>query len=350
LRNMASYRVAVIPGDGVGPELTEATLKVLNAVEEKFNLNFEYIFLEAGDSCFEKYGVALPEETIKAIKEAHVCLKGPVGETAADVIVKLRIMLDLYANIRPVKSYAGAPCLRNDIDMVIVRENTEDVYKGLEFMLDDEVAVALRVITRKGCERVVRKAFSIAEARNKGLAVTAVHKANVMKKTCGLFAEVCRKVAREYPHISFSEQYVDAAAMRLIKEPQNYDVIVTTNMFGDILSDEAAQLVGGLGMAPGGNIGDDYAIFEPIHGSAPTRVGKHTANPCSMILAAKMMLEWLGQKYRDKSCIEAAQAIDMGVAQALRKALTVPDLGGSLTTIGMGEAIAREIKTLVGVG
>ncbi|MEM3640381.1 MAG: isocitrate/isopropylmalate dehydrogenase family protein [Candidatus Bathyarchaeia archaeon] len=341
---MASYKVAVIPGDGVGPELTEATMKVLEAVEEKFNLNFEYVFLEAGDSCLEKRGVALPEETVEAVKKAHVCLKGPVGETAADVIVKLRIMLDLYANLRPVKSYAGAPYMRDDIDLVIVRENTEDVYKGLEFMLDDEVAVALRVITRKGCERIVRKAFELADVRNNKRTVTAVHKANVMKKTCGLFAEVCRKVAKEYPHISFNEQYVDAAAMRLIKEPQNYDVIVTTNMFGDILSDEAAQLVGGLGMAPGGNIGDDYAIFEPIHGSAPTRVGKHTANPCSMILAAKMMLEWLGQKYGDKRCTEAAQAIDAGVAEVIRKGLTVPDLGGSLTTIEMGEAIAKEIK------
>jgi 3-isopropylmalate dehydrogenase len=346
---MASYRVALIPGDGVGPELTEATLKVLEAVEEKFNLNFEYVFLEAGDSCLKKRGVALPEETVEAIKKAHVCLKGPVGETAADVIVKLRIMLDLYANIRPVKSYAGAPCVKDDIDLVIVRENTEDVYKGIEFMLDDEVAVALRVISRKGCERIARKAFTLAEIRDKRRTVTAVHKANVMRKTCGLFAEVCRKVAGEYPHILFNEQYVDAAAMRLIKEPQNYDVIVTTNMFGDILSDEAAQLVGGLGMAPGGNIGDDHAIFEPIHGSAPTRVGKHNANPCSMILAAKMMVEWLSQKYGDKKCMNAAKAIDLGVAEAIRKALTVPDLGGLLTTVEMGEAIARQIKTLVGV-
>lgn len=343
---MASYKIAVIPGDGVGPELTEATLKVLNSVKEKFNLNFEYIFLEAGDACFKKSGTALPEETIETIKSTHVCLKGPVGETAADVIVKLRIMLDLYANIRPVKSYVGAPCLRNDIDFVIVRENTEDVYKGLEFTIDNDTAVALRVITRKGCERIARKAFAIADARNRKRAVTAVHKANVMRKTCGMFAEVCRKIAKEYPDISFNEQYVDAAAMRLIKEPQNYDVIVTTNMFGDILSDEAAQLVGGLGMAPGGNIGDNYAIFEPVHGSAPTRVGTHTANPCSMILASKMMLEWLGERYNDKNCHEAALAIDKGVEEALRKALSVPDLGGSLTTLEMGKAIAEEIAKL----
>ena len=340
---MESYKIAIIPGDGIGPELTEATLKVLEAAKEKFGLEFDYIFLEAGDACFEKRGVALPEETVEAIKNAHVCLKGPVGETAADVIVKLRMMFDLYANIRPVKSYVGVPCLRDDIDFVIVRENTEDVYKGIEFMLDENTAVALRVITRKGCERIARKAFEIALSRNKKRNVTAVHKANVMRKTCGLFAEVCRKVAQEYPDISFNEQYVDAAAMRLVKEPQKYDVIVTTNLFGDILSDEAAQLVGGLGMAPGGNIGDNFAIFEPVHGAAPTRVGKHTANPCSMILASKMMLEWLGEKYNDKNCLEASKAIDIGVSEALRKGLTIPDFGGSLTTIEMGKAIADEI-------
>lgn len=342
---MAVYKIAVIPGDGIGPELTYTTLKVLEAVQEIFGLKMEYVFLEAGDSCLKKKGVALPEETVKAIKESQACLKGPVGETAADVIVKLRIMFDLYANIRPIKSYVGASCTRNDIDLVIVRENTEDLYKGFEFMLDDNVAVGLRVITRKGSERIARKAFETAIARNGKRKVTAVHKSNVMKLTCGLFAETCRKIAKEYPSISFEEQYVDAASMRLIKEPQNYDVIVTTNVFGDILSDEAAQLVGGLGMAPGGNIGDNFAIFEPVHGSAPTRVEKHTANPCSMILASKMMIEWLGEKYKDGKCLDAARSIDFAVSEVLRKGLTVPDFGGSLTTLEMGEAIAKEIRS-----
>jgi len=342
---MSRYKVALIPGDGIGPELTDATLKVLNAIQERFNLNLKFVKLEAGDACFEKRGVALPEDTIKAIKDSQTCLKGPVGETAADVIVKLRMMFDLYANIRPIKAYPEVPCLRNDIDLVFVRENTEDLYKGFEFVLDD-VAIGLRVITRRGCERIARKAFNIARMRNKKRKVTAVHKANVMKKTCGLFAEVCRKVAEEYPDISFNEQYVDAASMRLIKEPQNYDVIVTTNMFGDILSDEAAQLVGGLGMAPGGNISDDFALFEPVHGSAPTRIGKHTANPCSMILASKMMLEWLGEKHNDDACLDAAKAIEKGVSEALRKGLTVPDFGGKLTTLQMSEAIVEEIKKM----
>jgi len=339
------YKVALIPGDGVGPELTEASLHVLDAVQKRFELDLDFAKLEAGDACLGKRGVALPDETVDAIRNSHVCLKGPVGETAADVIVKLRMMFDLYANVRPIKAYPGVPSLRNDIDLVFARENTEDLYKGFEFMLDD-TAIALRVITRKGSERIARKAFELALRRNGKRRVTAVHKANVLRVTCGLFAEVCREIAREYPSVSFDEQYVDAASMRLIKEPQNYDVIVTTNLFGDILSDEAAQLIGGLGMAPGGNIGDDFALFEPVHGSAPTRVGKHTANPCSMILASKMMLEWLGERYNDPVCVKAAEGVETGVTKVLRKGLTVPDFGGRLKTLEMGEAIAQEIMQL----
>jgi len=335
-----SFQIALIPGDGIGPELTEATLKVLDAVQKRFGLGLKIVEVEAGDGCLAKRGVALPQETIESIRSSHACLKGPVGETAADVIVKLRIMFDLYANVRPVKSYPSVPCLRDDIDFVFARENTEDVYRGLEFALDD-TTIALRVITRRGCERIARKAFEMARRRNKKRRVTAVHKANVMRVTCGLFAKVCREVAQLYPDIAFDEQYVDAAAMRLIKEPEKYDVIVTTNMFGDILSDEAAQLVGGLGMAPGANIGENFAVFEPVHGSAPTRVGKHTANPCSMILAAKMMLDWLSEQYKEPRYLAAAEAVEEAVVTTLRKGMTVPDLGGSAKTLEMAEAIAE---------
>jgi len=340
---VTKYKIVLIPGDGIGPELTAATVKVLGAILKKSGLDLSIIEAEAGDQCFKRRGIALPEETIQKIKSSHACLKGPVGETAADVIVKLRLMFDLYANIRPIKSYPSAPALRPDIDLVFVRENTEDVYKGLEFSLG-ETALCLRVITRKSCERIAKKAFELAMRRNNKRRVTAVHKANVMRITCGLFADVCRKMAEQYPDITFDEQYVDAAAMRLIKEPQEFDVIVTTNMFGDILSDEAAQLVGGLGMAPGANIGDNFAIFEPIHGSAPTRVGKHTANPCSMILASKMMLEWLGEQYHDSKCLVAAEAIEKAVFDTLRKGVTVSDLGGDVTTIEMAEAIVEEMR------
>jgi 3-isopropylmalate dehydrogenase len=339
---MSEYKIALIPGDGIGPELTEATLKILDAIQQKFNIDLNITKVEAGDACFEKRGVALPEETIETIRNSHACMKGPVGETAADVIVKLRIMFDLYANIRPIKAYPSIPSLKPDIDMVFVRENTEDVYRGIEFELED-TAICLRVITKKNSERIAKKAFETARRRNGKKRVTAIHKANVMKKTCGLFARTCREVAKQYMDIAFDELYVDAASMRLIKEPETFDVFVTPNMFGDILSDEAAQLVGGLGMAPGANIGDDFALFEPIHGSAPNRAGKQTANPCSMILSAKMMFDWLGEQHNDQECLRAAQAIEDAVSETLRKRITIPDFGGDAKTIEMAEAMAEEI-------
>jgi 3-isopropylmalate dehydrogenase len=323
-------------------------LKVLEAAQAKFGLKLNLIETEAGDACFQKNGVALPEESIQKVKTSHACLKGPVGETAADVIVKLRLMFDLYANLRPLKAYPAAAVARPDIDMIFVRENTEDVYKGLECMISNDTALCLRVITRKNCERIAKKGFETARRRNGKKKVTAIHKANVMRVTDGLFASVCRETAKQYPDIDFNELYVDAAAMRLIKEPQDFDVLVTCNMFGDILSDEAAQLIGGLGMAPGANVGDDFALFEPIHGSAPNRTGKQTANPLSMILAAKLMLEWLSERYNDAECMKAANAIEEAVVKTLRSGATVPDLGGKTTTLGMAEAIAKALTKGIG--
>jgi len=339
---MSKYKISLIPGDGIGPELSDATMEILNAVQQKFDIDLEIIQVEAGDRCFEKTGVALPKETVEIIKNSHACMKGPVGETAADVIVKLRIMFDLYANLRPIKTYPPIPSLKPDINMIFVRENTEDVYKGIEFEMDD-TAICIRIITKKNSQRIAKKAFETARKRNGKKRVTAIHKANVMKLTCGLFARTCREVAKQYPDIAFDELYVDAASMRLIKEPETFDVFVTTNMFGDILSDEAAQLIGGLGMAPGANIGDDFALFEPIHGSAPNRAGKQTANPCSMILSAKMMFDWLGEKYDDKECLKAAQAIEDAVSITLHKGITIPDFGGNAKTIEMAQAMAKEI-------
>jgi 3-isopropylmalate dehydrogenase len=345
---MKEYNISVITGDGIGPELTEATLKILDAVQKRFGLKLNLIYAEAGDTCQQKTGVALPEDSVQKIKGSHACLKGPVGETAADVIVKLRLMFDLYANLRPIKTYPATDAARPDIDMYFVRENTEDVYKGMEHTLDANTTICLRVITRRACERIAKKAFEIARLRNGKKKVTAIHKANVMRITDGLFASVCRETAKQYPDIAFNELYVDAASMRLIKEPQEFDVLCTCNMFGDILSDEAAQLVGGLGMAPGANIGDTFALFEPIHGSAPNRAGKHTANPLSMILAAKMMLDWLGERYTDAKCINAAAAIEEAVVKTLLAGKTVPDLGGNKTTVGMAEAIAAAIMEKTG--
>ena len=340
---MNTYKISLIPGDGIGPELTEATLAVLDSAQERFHLRLDVIEAEAGDTTFQKRGVALPEETVEKIKASQACLKGPVGETAADVIVKLRLMFDLYANLRPIRSYPKSASMRPDIDMIFVRENTEDLYKGLEFSLGD-TTVALRVITRKNTERIAKKGFEIARRRNGKKRVTAIHKANVLRVTDGLFASVCREVSKQYSDIAYNELYVDAASMRLIKEPQDFDVLVTPNLFGDILSDEAAQLVGGLGMAPGANIGDNFALFEPIHGSAPNRAGKQTANPISMILAAKMMLDWLGERYKDTNCLKAGKAIENGVIEALQSGQTVSDFGGKLTTLGMAKVIATALK------
>jgi len=339
---MTTYKISLMPGDGIGPEQTEATLAVLERVREAFGLSLEFVRTEAGDDCKRRYGSALPDDTIRTLERTDVCLKGPVGETAYDVIVRLRQMFDLYANLRPSRTYPGLKCLDPDTDLVVVRENTEDLYKGLEFEVASSV-IALRVTTRTACERIASKAFRVAELRNRKKLVTAVHKANVLKKTCGLFAAICREEAKRHPDISFEEMYVDAAAMNLVRQPAHFDVLVTTNMFGDILSDEAAQVVGGLGLAPSGNIGEEFAIFEPVHGSGPDIAGKKIANPISMLLSASMMLEWLGEKFGDSNCGVAAHSLEAAVIQALADRITTPDLGGNHTTQQVAEAVAENI-------
>lgn len=336
------FKIAVIPGDGVGPEQMEASKPVLAKLVEVYGLNVEFTEVEAGDRCKASKGEALPRETVETLKSSHACLKGPVGETAAEVIVRLRQMFDLYANVRPVKSYQGVPSARPGVDFTIVRENTEDVYRGLEFKFTPDLAVCLRVISRKASERIARFGFELARRRR--CKVTVVHKANVMKISDGLFAEVCRAVAREYPEVSVEEMYVDAAALHMILNPHRFDVIVTTNMFGDILSDEAAALIGSIGLAPSGNIGDRFAIFEPVHGSAPDIAGKGVANPCSLLLSSSMMFKWLGGKYGVDRAVEAGSALEEAVASALRDGFLTPDLGGSYTTMEVAEAVAARIR------
>lgn len=340
---MTEYKISLMPGDGIGPELTEATLKVLAVVQEKFGIKLTMIEANAGDAVLKAKGVALPAESLQAIKDSNACLKGPVGETAADVIVKLRQIFDLYANMRPIKAYPNVPVASPNIDMYFVRENTEDVYKGQEFTIGNDTTLCLRVITRGNCERIAKKAFETARLRNGKKKVTAIHKANVMRVTDGLFKKVCAETAKQYPDIQYNEMYVDSASMHLIRKPDDFDVLCTCNMFGDILSDEAAQLIGGLGMAPGANIGKDFALFEPIHGCAPDIAGKHIANPISMILAAKMMLDWLGEKYGDAACTKAAAAIEAAVVKTLASGVVVPDLGGKASTLEMAEAIANSL-------
>src|SRR5574337_1135712 len=325
------YKIALITGDGIGQELSESVVSVLDTVNDKLGVKLEVTKLEAGDAALKKTGKALPDSTLDIIKKSDACLKAPVGESAADVIIVLRRMLDLYANIRPAKSYPNMPYLNENVDLVIVRENTEDLYTGMEFDVGD-TSVALRTISERASKRIARHAFMIASQRKKQGKVTCVHKSNVMRKTDGLFARSCAAVSKEFGNITFEQMYVDACAMNLIRQPESFDVIVTTNLFGDILSDEASQVVGGLGMAPAANIGDKFALFEPVHGAAFDIAGKNIANPSSFILSAKMMFEWLGTKNNDKSCHDAARKIEDAVYGIVKDGIKTKDIGGDKST------------------
>lgn len=330
------YRIAVIPGDGIGKTVVPEAVRVL----ESTGLGFDFQYMEVGYEVFKKVGTSVPEEVLSKIKETQACLFGatttPVGVAGyRSAVVTLRKALDLYANVRPAKSYPIRSSVK-DVDLVIVRENTEGLYSGIEFELEDS-AFTLRMITRRASERIARFAFNLAMKRRKK--VTVVTKANVMRKSCGLFREVSLLVAKDYPEVEVDELFVDVAAMNLVLKPQVFDVIVTSNLFGDILSDEAAGLVGGLGLAPSANIGDDYALFEPVHGSAPDIAGKGIANPMATILSAKMMLNYLGES-------KWAERVENAVVTVLKegKHLT-PDLGGGSTTYEVTEAITDALKT-----
>ena len=325
------YKISLITGDGIGPEISESAISVLNTINDKLDLKFDITKLSAGDKALEQTGKALPDETINVIKHSDACLKAPVGECAADVIVVLRRMLDLYANIRPAKSYPHMPALRDDIDMVIVRENTEDLYTGQEFSLGDS-AVALRIISKAASKRIAKYAFETAKQRNSKKKVTCVHKSNVMRITDGLFAKACTDVSKDYPDIAFEEMYVDACAMNLIRQPQEFDVVVTTNLFGDILSDESSQVVGGLGMAPAANIGDSFALFEPVHGAAFDIAGQNIANPSSFLLSIKMMFDWLGAKNNDSKCIEVGAKLESTIFDLVKSGVKTKDIGGDMST------------------
>ena len=325
------YKISLITGDGIGPELSESAISVLNTINDKTDVKFEITKLLAGDIALKEKGKALPDDTLETIKNSDVCLKAPVGESAADVIVVLRRMLDLYANIRPAKSYPHMPALRDDIDMVIVRENTEDLYTGKEFSLGN-ASVALRIISEDASKRIAKYAFETAKQRDGMRKVTCVHKSNVMRVTDGMFAKACADVAKDYPDITFEQMYVDACAMNLIRQPHQFDVVVTTNLFGDILSDESSQVVGGLGMAPAANIGDKFALFEPVHGAAFDIAGQNIANPSSFLLSIKMMFDWLAAKHNDSKCTEIGQKLESIIFGLVKDGIKTKDIGGDKTT------------------
>lgn len=322
------YQIAVISGDGIGKEVMEATISVL----DELNVDFDYVYGIAGDECNEEHGTPLPQETIDIIRDSDACLFGAAGETAADVIVKIRQEMKMFANLRPVKSYPNTKSIFENVDFMIVRENTEGLYIANQEEESEDGAIAKRIITREAEERIIDYAFQYAKDNNR-TKVTAVHKANVLKKTDGLFKKIFYEVAEKYPDIDTEDFYVDATAMYLVTQPQEFQVIVTTNLFGDILSDEGAGLVGGLGLTPSANIGADGALFEPVHGSAPDIAGQQKANPIAMMLSAIMMLRYLGEN-------EAANKFDAAILKVLNEGKTLTsDLGGSSTTIEVAQAI-----------
>ena len=326
------YQIAVIPGDGIGKEVMEATISVL----DELDIDFDYVYGEAGDECGKKTGTPLPEETLDIIRKADACLFGAAGETAADVIVKIRQEMKMFANLRPVKSYPNTNALFDDVDFMIVRENTEGLYIANQEELTEDGAIAKRIITKKAEERIIDYAFRYAKENNRSK-VTEVHKANVLKKSDGLFRQIFYDVSKRYPDIEAEEFYVDATAMYLITQPQKFEVIVTTNLFGDILSDEGAGLVGGLGLIPSANIGEDGALFEPVHGSAPDIAGEGKANPIAMMLSAIMMLRYLNEN-------EAADKFEAAILKVLNEGKTLTrDLGGLSSTAEVAEAIKNNL-------
>lgn len=322
----------MLRGDGIGPELIDSATCILNTINDNSSVKFALVPVEAGDGAASRFSNALPEFTLSAIRKSDACLKGPVGESAADVILVIRQLFDLYANIRPLKAYPNTNSLNNDVDLVIVRENTEDLYLGWEFWSDDETVISLRRTSKKAIERITQYGFKLARLRDKLRKVSLIHKANVLKKSDGLFRRVCCEIASLNKDIQFEEMYVDACAMNLIRNPQDFDVIVTSNLFGDIISDEAAQVVGGLGMGPAANIGNDFGVFEPVHGAAFDIQGKNISNPTSILLSTELMLKWLGTQRNDKQAILEGDRIENAILRMLTENKKTKDLGGNLTT------------------
>jgi len=334
------FLVALIQGDGIGPEIVVKSKKILSRLNELYSLPIEYVEVEAGDRALARYGEALPKDSLKAIEKADMILKGPVGESAADVVVKLRQMYDMYANLRPAKSLPNVETKFGNVDILVVRENTEDLYKGFEYIATEGVTIGMKIITWKASVRIAQVALNQALKRRKK--VTCVHKANVMRVTDGLFAEACRSVLKG--KVDYSEMYVDAAAANLVRNPQMFDVIVTENVYGDILSDEAGQIAGSLGISPSANIGDSKALFEPVHGAAFDIAGKNIANPTAFLLSVAMMFDRMFELSNDQRYLKAAESLRNAIYRVYeeKKKLT-PDVGGNATTDEMIDEIYMKL-------
>ncbi|MBI5574556.1 MAG: isocitrate/isopropylmalate dehydrogenase family protein [Elusimicrobia bacterium] len=348
-----SYKITLIPGDGTGPEISQVTKRVLDATGVKI----DWEVVEAGSDVAEKYGTPLPENVINSIRKNKVAIKGPIttpiGSGFRSVNVALRKELDLYACLRPCKSYIGVKSKYENINLVVIRENTEDLYAGVEFDINTDAtgqiiklsegkirsdsAISIKPISRFATERIVKFAFEYAR-KNKRKKVTAVTKANIMKFTDGLFLETAREVAKNYSDIEYEERLIDNMCMQLVQKPELYDVLVLPNLYGDIISDLCAGLIGGLGIAPGANIGEGIALFEPVHGSAPKYKGLDKVNPTAMILSGVLMLDYLGEK-------KAAEKLEKAVKTVIaEKKVVTYDLGGTAKTSEMADEIIRKLR------
>jgi isocitrate dehydrogenase (NAD+) len=349
---MKKYNVTLIPGDGTGPELVDIVKKVIPYT--RVEINWEEV--EAGETALEKYGTVLPQEVLDSIKKNKVALKGPIttpiGSGFRSVNVALRQELNLYACVRPCKIYPGVKTRYENVDIVVIRENTEDLYAGVEFKqfsdeakyiinlskgkILEDAAISIKPISITATKRIAEFAFNYAIKYNRKK-ITAVTKANIMKYTDGLFFEVCREVAKKYPQIEYEEKLVDNMCMQLVQKPEQYDVLLLPNLYGDIISDLCAGLIGGLGVAPGANYGDEYALFEAVHGSAPKYKGQNKVNPTALLLSAKLMLEYLGE-------VEAAKKLENAIAEVIKEGKVVTyDLGGNAKNYEMAEEIIRKL-------
>ncbi|PAB58128.1 isocitrate/isopropylmalate dehydrogenase family protein [Anaeromicrobium sediminis] len=331
------YEVTLIPGDGIGPEITESTRQVIEAT----GINIKWHMVNAGLNVYENTGVLVPNDLYESLSKNKVALKGPIttpiGSGFRSINVMLRKKYDLYANIRPVKYISGIHSPYKNVDLVIFRENTEGLYAGIEEKINDEQYKSIKIITKKASTRIIHSAFKYASDHNKEK-VTVVHKANILKLSDGLFLNTAREISKEYPNIKLEEVIVDNMCMQLVINPSRFEVIVTMNLYGDILSDLCAGLVGGLGVVPGANMGDHMAIFEAVHGSAPDIAGKNIANPTALILSGSMMLDYLGEKEKAKSIVNAVNTV-IGNGQWI-----TADLGGTATTKEYTNAIIDLIK------
>ncbi len=337
-KSMAKHTVTLIPGDGIGPEVTEATVRVIEAA----GVDIQWDRHEAGMAGIQKFGESVPDGLLDSIKQNKIALKGPlttlVGKGFKSANVTLRQKLDLYVNLRPVKSIGGVPSHFDKVDLVIFRENTEDLYTGIESMVSPGVMTAMKVVTEKASAKIARWAFEYAR-KNGRKKITLVHKANIMKMTDGLFLRTFEEIAKEYPDIKAEDRIVDALCMQLVMDPTRFDMLLLGNLFGDIVSDLAAGLVGGLGVVPGANIGDEYAVFEAVHGTAPDIAGKNLANPTALIFSSLLMLRHLGE-HDAAERIWKAMVLSLAMGRHLTK-----DLGGTCSTTEFTDELIKEIKS-----